>query len=496
MSLPLHNCVLDELGRKKTVSGDIRHFALLKENGNRDLFLGLGPNPEKTLALAANSTACYLECPDFISQMDKEWIRNIPPGFGKIAPRRLSSHLDCRIWLYRPGLRLFPSFWADILASLKFPPKAAAQSGKNNLVILSSAKDGLLTLETEHALKQEGMRVLHLPRKKTAQDLADILKSKRPRHFLSINFHGLDSYGENIALLKKSGTRASVWCVDNPAHLLSALKTRMWTGLNLFVTDHWFVKPLRELGARNVFHLPLAVCPEIFNPAAQKPDMSFEFLFVGRSAFPDQKKFFSGQKIDPRLEHEAQDLLACGTRPDFSWWQKKMHLPLWPGNRIRTAGFGAEKFSKIWRREILQAVSEKYNLTIVGDQDWSHLVPRADLRPPVDYYSKLPQIYARSRYSLNITGMLLPRGLTQRHFDVWMAGGFLLTDYTRGLDIFPRKLVREHSFSSAENLLRTVRRLENDPALKADLMRGYQQEIITFHTYRHRVRSILENARD
>ena len=35
----------------------------------------------------------------------------------------------------------------------------------------------------------------------------------------------------------------------------------------------------------------------------------------------------------------------------------------------------------------------------------------------------------------------MSEALTQRHFDVWAAGGFLLTDRTPGLDIFPRELV-------------------------------------------------------
>ena len=69
-------------------------------------------------------------------------------------------------------------------------------------------------------------------------------------------------------------------------------------------------------------------------------------------------------------------------------------------------------------------------LVVVGDKGWKHHLPpgppETPLLPPVDYYTTLPGLYRAASYTFNVTSLLLPGGLTQRHFDVWRAGGFLL----------------------------------------------------------------------
>ena len=60
----------------------------------------------------------------------------------------------------------------------------------------------------------------------------------------------------------------------------------------------------------------------------------------------------------------------------------------------------------------------------------------AHFSPPVDYYAMLPALYRAAPFTLDVTSLLLPGGLTQRHFDVWQAGGFLLTATGSGMDIF------------------------------------------------------------
>lgn len=133
-------------------------------------------------------------------------------------------------------------------------------------------------------------------------------------------------------------------------------------------------------------------------------------------------------------------------------------------------------------------------LDVFGDEGWQGLMPEgARLHLPVDYYTRLPAIYASARFSLCLTSLQLPCGLSQRHFDVWTAGGLGLTDATPGLDIFPEELVRPVRFSTPADILATARRAEDYPGGRAKLIADWQDCLRKKHCYRHRAEEILKH---
>jgi spore maturation protein CgeB len=105
----------------------------------------------------------------------------------------------------------------------------------------------------------------------------------------------------------------------------------------------------------------------------------------------------------------------------------------------------------------------------------------------------LPKLYAQARYSLNVTSLLLPSGLSQRHFDVWIAGGFLFTDATPGLEIFPAALWRETALPHPRELTKAIARFENDAALRAQVQDAWKRCLLERHSYRHRVQYLCES---
>ena len=92
------------------------------------------------------------------------------------------------------------------------------------------------------------------------------------------------------------------------------------------------------------------------------------------------------------------------------------------------------------------------------------------------------------------TSPLLPRGLTQRHFDVWAAGGVLATDATPGLDLFPKALTRPMTFTGPGDIGRRARELARDTALRAELRAGWREELLARHLYTHRLSRLLDLA--
>ena len=325
-----------------------------------------------------------------------------------------------------------------------------------------------------------------------------------PSLFFCINFQGLDKFGELAAVLKDKGVPAAVWCVDNPWNLLSGLRAEFWKELHLFVTDPGFIPGLKAHGARFVSFLPLATDPNVFFPRQADRaavDGKFPLVFVGRSAFPDKERFFVGQSVPGDILAEALEGIRSGLRADFFWWLKKLEggtdvSPLWPASTARRASLGAEEASLAWRTASLRAAAP-HGLAIYGDAGWAEQFPPEEayspgLHPPLDYYGPLAEVYASAPFSLNMMSFLLPEALNQRHFDVWAAGGFCLMDRCRGLDLFPRELTEPVSFRTPGEIPELVSRFMKDAREKSRLAAVWREHILSKHTYRQRMRTVIK----
>lgn len=610
MARPPRLRILNELGQLRTLPDGVAADGVLPDDVSPDdllpgtfdvlpprgqggdapaevVVLGVGPNPATARRAVAAALAGlgqkaapskgrltpsvrFVECPAFLHYMDAAspgaWRADLPAGWTQAAPEDFPPHRLARalVVVYREAERLFPTFWGPLLGAaravrmapaLALQPEGTAHSGpsssRSRTVLLPGTEGSLLLPELEAALAAEGMTPRRVNPDTLHTDLPGLLADERPTLFLSVNLQGLDAWGERFHLLRACGVPVAVWCVDNPFHLLSALRGPWWRGAQLCVTDASFIPLLRGHGAERVLHLPLATGPEFFGPELPEPELPGPnqpagkqpasggatgshrtakagsprpssanlhattdlkpVVFVGRSAFPGKGGFFAGQRIAPALLDEARGLLdAPGPRPDFHWWTARLGIDaLWPGNTVRAAGLGAEECALARRARCLNTAAPR-GLTVFGDEGWAGLLPPGcDLRPPVDYYATLPAVYRAARWSLNVTSLLLPAGLTQRHFDVWAAGGFCITDDTPGLALFPEELRREIAFSpacdgggtataspagtgGAPGLGALLDRLERDPTLRGDLAAAWRAHILSGHTYRHRVRSLCE----
>ncbi len=470
--------------------------------------LGVGVNAEATATAAesllglAPGALCepeisvfWMECPDLLSQLSPQPV--IPAHWRQVDVPPAGAACV----FFQPGLRLFPSFWGPILGALRAGALKKRNSARTS-VILPGGDSSLLTAELAAAFAAHGLAPLLVAPERLGAELPT-LPDHSPALLFSVNGRGLDGFGETFHTLRALGIPTHIWFVDNPWHVLSAFRAPWWKAARLWVTDHSFIEPLRGAGAEHVAHLPLAAWPERFaNPVPYQSTTKASIplapvVFVGRSAFPDKAAYFAGQKIPTPLFGQAIQRLGTDQPPDFFWWANALGVrEFWPGRAARGAGLGAEECGRQWRAACLRACHDTVGLTVFGDNGWRNLLPEgADIRPPVDYYATLPGLYAAARYSLNVTSLLLPAGLTQRHFDTWTAGGFCLTNATPGLSIFPDELTRPIAFTRPEEVAALVRCFENDPSRRAWLIRDWQAEIAAKHTYAHRVARILATER-
>lgn len=531
-SAPPRLRISDSLGRGQSLNTNAAAFEMwpAPSAATRLLVLGLGPYTATEHPYFADIAEKYteilwLECPYFEQALGSppalpsRWRRlNKAEALHEI---RQCGVQHCDVRLYRQNLRLFPEFWGPIWGevqrqSLQLPlfPVAAP-----TVLVLSDA-GGLLSQELTSAFAEAGFSVkslTHDPQQKASahRQWQKILREHRPALVFSVNGQGLDAEGELFHLLQACQVPVALWFVDNPWHVLSRFRLPWWRGAQLFCTDAAFVEDLRRAGAAHISHLPLAAAPHMWQAqpyvslcSADIPHGPLQkILFVGRLAFPQRQAFFGAARVPDDILHEALALVEQGGNPHSHWWAHKLGLEpqqLWPGHAARTAGLGAEECALRKRLLWLQAAhhcglshyghkpadNETLQSAAGFGRQFCDLPQKA--HPPVDYYGGLARLYATAAYTLNVTSLLLPHGLTQRHFDVWAAGGFLLTDASPGLDIFPTHLVDEICLTHPQDLAPRLRRLDADPAHRRHLQEAWKEHLRAKHCYKHRIATICE----
>ncbi|NCC25456.1 MAG: hypothetical protein EOM25_09735 [Deltaproteobacteria bacterium] len=494
---PIRVKIRTEQGQTKSLASGTGAFTTPTGAGP-DLFLGLGPDPAAAALLTGPGPVRFVECPEFESQMDPKWRHMVPGDWKRIDPEDLDANLvgTSTVRIFRQNASLFPSFWGPILArTTLWAAGIGPRQGGAKRVLFAHGPGALMVLEISRAFSRAGFEVRSLAENVGPEDLVLALRDGCPDLFFSLNFQGLDRFGLNLHLLREAGVVPVTWCVDNPFHLLSGLETAFWRDMIVLTTDAWAVDLLRNLGTRAHF-LPLAADSDVFVCQDLDRPPVWDSVFVGRSAFPNRDRFFSGLDVPKALLPEAKALMASGGRPDFSWWLERLGpQSLWPGREVRRAGLGAEICSLGWRSAVLEAVAGAVGLKVVGDEGWKELLgSEVTILPPVDYYHGLRDIYRLSAVTLTTTSLLLPGALTQRHFDVWVAGGCLLTDRIPGLDLFPRHLTDPVSFSTPDEAASLARKLVRDPRRRGEITAAWRETILYGHTYDHRVATILELA--
>lgn len=473
------------------------------------LLLGLGPGnpgdlPFARAAVERGGTVFWVEEPETLRRLRPEGFAP-SPGWTALSPRDITRPQDAAVFFYRPSLRLAPGFWGPLtgrLAARDMAPRLTAPLHGAPAVWLPGDDTLLLHRELREALAEAGLTPLEGPPAAGGtppSGIDEIWAGRTPAFVLSVNLRGMDPEGRVFHCCRALGVPVALWFVDNPWHILSATRLPWWREAALFVTDASFIDGLRAAGARGVHHLPLAVAPHMWRPLPDEAEAArlarLPPRFVGRAAFPGRERFFAAAHVPEDAMTEASALPLRDARPDglahFHWWRERLAVPPWPGNAVRCAGLGAERCAQANRARWLAAILP-LGLRVTGDALWRALVPGCEPEPPTDYYGSLPDLYREACAVLNVTSLLMPHSLSQRHFDVWAAGGMLLSDATPGLDIFPRALTAPITLRSPAEFGPRLARLRADPARARELRRAWREQMRAAHTYGHRIATIRE----
>lgn len=406
---------------------------------------------------------------------------------------------DTDILFYKQNLQLFPAFWSKILIELRkkaFLPTYSQPASSPRYIFLSGGKNDLLHKELYQAIQDSGFVPLEIGQK-NLQEILELLDTKPPRLYLAINAQSLDGNGIIYEQLKQKNIPLALWFVDNVWNILSGLSQKWWKACNLYLTDFSFAKELQSEGAKNIFPLPLAShsLPTNYQTIPEIP-----LFFVGNSSFANKNAYFSGCKLDHAFEQNLyrtikKNLFEQKELPDFHaiYQDLLQSKPLWQNKDSRTIGYATTKADLYLRKLWLENLSPL--IQIMGDNAWQDILSTAHtFYKPADYYQTLPNYYKNSLFTLNLTSLLMPANLSQRHFDVWKHQGFLLSSPSKGMEIFPQDIQSVITVNNPGDCLNRLELLLTKPALKSEIQKTMQEEITAKHCYTHRLQYILEHC--
>lgn len=498
---PKRFTLADFAGRPLTVPAEPDAWECLNpSNQSPDiLLLGIGPENSATLPFIQEAEDCgghvfWLESPELLAAYEKApCFRQPPQEWTRIEARDVAKFSqNCRVFFHKVALRLAPEFWLLLEGEARLAVMKRLPGHSTGLKVWLPGNDKLLLWPELNAASAEMGIQVDAHEVKAGEDPSLVWQRGLPDFILSINFRGLDADGRIFSMARAMEIPVAIWLVDNPWHLLSAIRLPWWQKAEIFITDPTFIDGLQKYGAENVTFLPLACAQHMWRPidnrAGEPP------LFVGRSSFPSKERFFSGLKIPQNLEAEAKKLLLSeNARPDFHWWQKKLQTRLWPGKEGRLPGYCADACSTLNRANWLRQTPAR--MRIIGDSGWQALLPDRSIQAPTDYYGSLPELYQTSMATLNVTSWLLPGSLNQRHFDVWAAGGLLLGDDIPGLDIFPEELTDAIRMKNPQDFVNRLAFYKDRPDKAMDLRIAWREELQKAHLYKHRLEKIMNRMK-
>lgn len=333
--------------------------------------------------------------------------------------------------------------------------------------------------------------------------MSHMLQEHKPDIVFTVNY-----YPAITRFCSKRKVRYVSWTYDYPYDWIYFPEIADPCNL-VYLFDKEISVEFRNAGISTVRYLPMAVNTERLDTITKDCPITYEVSFVGklysgdevfserRSLLTDYTKGYlealavsqqkiSGYNLIPEVMNETVLNEMCKVYPRY---------PI-PGDLRTNEYFIAESVINPWitnreRVQLLEAVAKHYGMDFFT-QSREFALPGLRNHGPVDYYKEMPQIFKQSRINLNISRRGMRSAVPLRCFDIMGSGGFLLSNFQSGfLDLF----VPGEDFACYENqedLLQKIGYYLAHEDERAAIARSGHDKVAADHTYRHRVREMLD----
>lgn len=153
------------------------------------------------------------------------------------------------------------------------------------------------------------------------------------------------------------------------------------------------------------------------------------------------------------------------------------------------------KLANIERMELIGLLAQGRDFKLYSDIS-EDKIPGARHLGKVDYWQEMPKVFHESRINLNITMRNIRTGLPLRVFDIMGCGGFLLSNFQAEFGSFfenGKDMVYYESFDDAKR--KTDYYLAHEEE-RAEIAANGQAKVMKYHTFEHRIKTILENLKN
>lgn len=244
------------------------------------------------------------------------------------------------------------------------------------------------------------------------------------------------------------------WIYDCPMNTLMSGTLRNESNY-IFCFDAWYTEKLCELGAKHIYHFPLAVEKNMLENIEEKekaaPGLKEKYQcsisFVGnlyngernrlrRADFTDYTHGYVEGLIKSQQLIFGYNLLADSLKPQVveEIIEKcELHLSMqYISNPVQMAAdaIGMEVTARE-REQILKLLGDRYPLTLYSSYPVEEGIRGKYLleKGYADYREEMPFIFHNSKINLNITSRTIQSGIPKRVLDILACGGFCLTNY-------------------------------------------------------------------
>ncbi len=367
------------------------------------------------------------------------------------------------------------------------------------VVIIDS---GYLTVrECRKGLEKLGHTVFTIaPGPDFIKRLLTLLVEARPDFLLAINHLGFDEEGKLTELLTELKIPFASWYVDSPTYILYGGEKNRSPYCAVFCWERSYLGPVEEMGFHSPTFLPLATDPEVFRPGSgERGRFQPSVSFVGESMESNRERW--EKKVPVKAAREIEAISAEGILGD----RKRDLLDFYPkmsgyasGNRSRLDMEAA----LIWKatqdyRVRLSLALIPLGLVIYGDPGWKRLLgKKGTLRPKVDYFRELPDVYRGSAVNINCTSFQMKTAVNQRVFDVPACGGFLLSDYQEDMDLFFEVGKEAVCFKSVEEAASLAAHYLVNEGERKKIAEAARRRVLAEHTYEKRMAHLVAAMRE
>ncbi|MCM1251273.1 MAG: DUF3880 domain-containing protein [Clostridium sp.] len=314
---------------------------------------------------------------------------------------------------------------------------------------------------------------------------------------------------------KKEDIKYISWIYDSPYVMLYS-----YTVINpcnvIYIFDKELYLEFHNAGITTVHYLPMAANTERLDAlkplSGRQADASSDFLydisFVG-SLYTEKHNFFERMTtlsdytkgyldaiMNAQMKVQGYNFIQETLAPVMDDLYKALPMDPNPDGVETKEYLYAQyvinrKITGLERMELIRAITGAHTLDLfTHDKNFS--MPGLCNRGTVDYYTQMPIVFKQSKINLNISLRSIKSGIPLRAFDIMGSGGFLLSNFQADFldDFIPGEDFVY--YESKEDLLAKIDYYLIHEDERLAISQNGHDKVAAAHTYRHRVREMLE----